>query len=191
MEHWVEFEAMLLNCSAGQPPQHAPGVGIGPDATEVWVDVAMFSNCTVLLDKIKAIVKDEMEFKHETEEDEKNVAFKMLNANVTMTIEQLDNIRKHPKKFVCLNDNIDHRKPQSREAVEAIQGFYQALFPIPSEFELPPGFRNRFLHINELREWHDWQLLLLWWSRLVLLVAIVLFSATLFSARLRRVLRLS
>lgn len=141
--------------------------------------------------QVRGLVTDTLEFKHETEEDEKNVAFKMLNANVTKTMEQLDNVRKFPKKFVCLNDNIDHRKPQSREAVQAIQGFYQAMFPLRSEFELPTSFRNRFLHVGELRDWHDWQLLVLWWSRAAICAVIVLFIGTIYSVKLRRALGVS
>ena len=34
-----------------------------------------------------------------------------------------------------------------------LQDFYESLFPIPSSFELPREYRNRFLHIQELREW--------------------------------------
>jgi hypothetical protein len=41
--------------------------------------------------------------------DEVNVAFKMLPTNTTDALRQLDSIRRRPQKFVCLNDNIDHR----------------------------------------------------------------------------------
>ena len=34
-----------------------------------------------------------------------------------------------------------------------IVDFYEALFPNPSSFELPREYRNRFLHVDELREW--------------------------------------
>jgi UDP-N-acetylglucosamine-lysosomal-enzyme len=38
--------------------------------------------------------------------------------------------------------------------VQAIlQDFYESLLPIPSEFELPREYRNRFTHMDELREW--------------------------------------
>jgi hypothetical protein len=33
--------------------------------------------------------------------------------------------------------------------------FYESLFPIPSQFELPPEYRNRFLHVDDLNKWLD------------------------------------
>ena len=31
--------------------------------------------------------------------------------------------------------------------------FYESLFPIPSQFELPPEYRNRFLNVDDLNKW--------------------------------------
>ena len=31
--------------------------------------------------------------------------------------------------------------------------FYESLYPNPSQFELSPQYRNRFLHTAELNEW--------------------------------------
>ena len=31
--------------------------------------------------------------------------------------------------------------------------FYESLYPTPSQFELSPQYRNRFLHMAELNEW--------------------------------------
>ncbi len=77
----------------------------------------------------------------------------MVRNNATVVTQQLDSIRRQPKKFICLNDNIDHRLSSAREVVEALQNFYEAFFPKRSQFELPAGFRNRFLHMDDLREW--------------------------------------
>jgi hypothetical protein len=52
---------------------------------------------------------------------------------------QLDGIRRDPKKFVCLNDNIDHRKKSAEKVVEALHNFYESIFPKRSQFELPVG----------------------------------------------------
>lgn len=65
----------------------------------------------------------------------------------------LDEIRKHNKKFICLNDNIDHAKRGADLAKLILVDFYESLFPIPSKFEIPGQYRNRFLHLNELKEW--------------------------------------
>ncbi|XP_077868278.1 N-acetylglucosamine-1-phosphotransferase subunits alpha/beta-like, partial [Saccoglossus kowalevskii] len=87
------------------------------------------------------------------------VAFKMIRTNVSHVIGQLDDIRRNPKKFICLNDNIDHSSKEAHVVKAVLQDFYEALFPIPSQFELPREYRNRFLHVQELNEWRryrDW-----------------------------------
>lgn len=65
----------------------------------------------------------------------------------------LDEIRKRKKKFICLNDNIDHSKHGADLAKLILVDFYESLFPIPSKFEIPGQYRNRFLHLDELKEW--------------------------------------
>ena len=42
------------------------------------------------------------------------IAFKMIHTNVSQVVGQLDDIRKRPKKFICLNDNIDHKSEESK-----------------------------------------------------------------------------
>ena len=65
----------------------------------------------------------------------------------------LDDVRKHRKKFICLNDNIDHTKPGADMAKIVLLDFYQSLFPLQSSFEIPGLYRNRFLHLHELKAW--------------------------------------
>ena len=57
------------------------------------------------------------------------------------------------RKFICLNDNIDHSSTDASMVKAVLQDFYESLFPILSQFELSREYRNRFLHIDELREW--------------------------------------
>lgn len=40
-----------------------------------------------------------------------------------------------------------------------LRDFYESMFPIPSQFELPREYRNRFLHMHELQEWYVTQIL--------------------------------
>lgn len=40
-----------------------------------------------------------------------------------------------------------------------LRDFYESMFPIPSQFELPREYRNRFLHMHELQEWYVRQIL--------------------------------
>lgn len=57
------------------------------------------------------------------------------------------------RKFVCLNDNIDHSHKDAQTVKAVLRDFYESMFPIPSQFELPREYRNRFLHVHELQEW--------------------------------------
>jgi hypothetical protein len=45
----------------------------------------------------------------------KDIGFKMVRDNVTQVYRQLDHLRKERPKFICLNDNIDHRKKSAAQ----------------------------------------------------------------------------
>jgi len=47
---------------------------------------------------------------------------------------------------------MNHSNPETKKTLEVIKEFYEALFPIPSTFELPADKPNEFLYINELKE---------------------------------------
>lgn len=83
-----------------------------------------------------------------TEETLDEVAFEMITDDYNKTKDQLDSIRARKTKFVCVNDDM-------REAPEALQAmlrdFYLSFFPYPSQFELPAGEVNPYLHIGPLR----------------------------------------
>lgn len=66
-----------------QEPWDQLGVGIGPDATEVWVNHELFANCTPLMQLYNKTLGDRGLYKYEIESDEVNVAFKMIRDNVT------------------------------------------------------------------------------------------------------------
>lgn len=57
------------------------------------------------------------------------------------------------RKFICLNDNIDHSHKDAATVKAVLRDFYESMFPLPSQFELPREYRNRFLHMEELQEW--------------------------------------
>ncbi|KAK3755467.1 hypothetical protein QZH41_005971 [Actinostola sp. cb2023] len=152
-----KLEKTLINCSLGL------GLDLGPTTSQQehqenkpkpalpLVTESLLSACTEvtkLLNESKGITK---KYKHETVGDE-DIWFKMISNNATLVLTQLDNIRARKKKFVCLNDNIDHS--QNATLVRALLvDFYKSLFPIPSQFELPANFRNRFLYVDDLNEW--------------------------------------
>lgn len=106
---------------------------------------------------------------------EEEIAFKMVRTNVSHVVGQLDDIRKNPRwdeksfsflaffcpkasfcmtrKFICLNDNIDHSHKDAATVKAVLRDFYESMFPLASQFELPREYRNRFLHMEELQEW--------------------------------------
>lgn len=82
------------------------------------------------------------------------MAFKMINENASLVLQQLDWVRKNQRKFICINDNIDHNKEGADVARMVLRDFYESMFPVPSQFELPRQYRNRFLYLWELNEWY-------------------------------------
>lgn len=81
------------------------------------------------------------------------VAFNMLESNLTHVQTKMDVIRRQPRKFICLNDNLDHSSKEAVAVKLAVNEFLKTLFPNPSSFELPIGVRNRFLSLAETRQW--------------------------------------
>ena len=46
------------------------------------------------------------------------------------------------------------RLPGAQDIVSGLRDFYTSMFPKRSEFELPVGLRNKFLYVDDLREYH-------------------------------------
>lgn len=67
-----------------------------------------------------------------------DTAFFMIKSNHSLVSNGLDVIRKHPKKFICLNDDLDHsaRNEETFKVKRTIRSFYESLFPLPSQFEI-------------------------------------------------------
>ncbi len=81
----------------------------------------------------------------------------MLRSNATVLEEELDELRRVRKKFICLNDNLEHGVNHTADAQlhGLLQKFFSSLLPVPSAFERPPGQENRFLYIDQYREWKE------------------------------------
>ncbi|XP_072171737.1 N-acetylglucosamine-1-phosphotransferase subunits alpha/beta-like [Diadema setosum] len=174
----TSLEKLIITCAENitekltQPADSAIEKYYEEKMPQVTKDLLM--HCPPLIDKMQGSVKGQTMYKYELMgEDE--IAFKMIQTNVSKVIGQLDDIRKHPKKFVCLNDNIDHTSKDAYMVKAVLQDFYESLFPIPSQFELPREYRNRFLHIDELREWRRYRDWLRFWTHLSL-GALITFS---------------
>jgi UDP-N-acetylglucosamine-lysosomal-enzyme len=146
-----KLEKALINCSLSMvmtPPRFEENNSKSalPVVTE-----SLLSACDEIINLLNDSKKTTKKYKHETLGDD-DIAFKMISNNATAVLRQLDNIRANKKKFICLNDNIDHS--QDATIVRALLvDFYESFFPTPSQFELPSDYRNRYLYIDELRDW--------------------------------------
>ena len=197
LETLTGMEAMFANCSAGLGPdlqaenaRHLAGLARETyyDANMPQVTKLLFVNCSQVAAKIREKFKPEPKYKT-TILDDADVAFKMLQGNVSRVVGQLDDIRKHPKKFICLNDNIDHGSEEAKTVKAVVQDFYESLLPVPSQFELPREYRNRFLHVDDLAEWkryRDWLRLM---AHLALALLIVFAVATYFGDKIEALQR--
>ncbi|XP_016971565.2 N-acetylglucosamine-1-phosphotransferase subunits alpha/beta [Drosophila rhopaloa] len=80
--------------------------------------------------------------------------FMMLTSNLTEVVESLDRLRRNPRKFNCINDNLDANRSEDNEMVRhLLEDFYLSFFPRRSKFELPPQFRNRYASWRDYQRW--------------------------------------
>ncbi|XP_044763416.1 N-acetylglucosamine-1-phosphotransferase subunits alpha/beta [Coccinella septempunctata] len=154
------FELMLLNCS-----QNAVFKEVKTPKYERYLDShlpviskEMILECPELLKMLELSFGNKKKYKYKIVRNSEGqyIHFKQLNSNVTDVVGQLDEIRSEPRKFVCLNDNLDYAKGSENEFVNSLlQDFYLSLFPLPSTYELPKEYRNKFLHVQDLEEWKN------------------------------------
>lgn len=89
-----------------------------------------------------------------------DLAFVMVTANASKLQSELNNLRRTPKKFICLNDDIDYGQiARSQLAIQEVNlvkqvlnDFYSSFLPHPSPFELPQGEVNSILHVKPYKE---------------------------------------
>ncbi|KAM3858748.1 N-acetylglucosamine-1-phosphotransferase subunits alpha/beta [Diretmus argenteus] len=180
------LEQMLINCSKTLPTNLTQLHLVSP-TQEAYYDPSMPSvtkglivHCKPITDRIHKAFRDQNKYKFEIMGEEE-IAFKMVRTNVSHVVGQLDDIRKNPRKFVCLNDNIDHNHKDAATVKAVLRDFYESMFPLSSQFELPREYRNRFLHMEELHEWRVYRDKLKFWTHCVL-VTLVIFTIISFFA---------
>nr|XP_033809201.1 N-acetylglucosamine-1-phosphotransferase subunits alpha/beta isoform X2 [Geotrypetes seraphini] len=183
------LEHMLINCSKTLPANVTQTWEL-PPTHEAYYDPSLppvtkqlIVNCKPVTDRIRKAFKDKNKYRFETMGEEE-IAFKMIRTNVSHVVGQLDDIRKNPRKFICLNDNIDHSHKDAHTVKAVLRDFYESMFPVPSQFELPRAYRNRFLHMHELREWKTYRDQLKFWTHCVLGTLIVFTVISFFAEQL-------
>ncbi|XP_054001470.1 N-acetylglucosamine-1-phosphotransferase subunits alpha/beta [Hylaeus anthracinus] len=190
----VEFENSITNCSnhvkmskISNPPQGERYL----DSSLPIVSKELITRCESISSKIQSRFGEKKFYPHEIIKAGKNEIFEMLTSNVSLTVQLLDEIRRDPKKFICLNDDMDPLRRSENEIVRALlNDFYRSLYPLRSTFELPLQYRNLFTHRHELFEWRANRAK----ARNLLLCLIVLLLLTtfyhLFYNQMRRVFRM-
>ncbi|XP_076472169.1 N-acetylglucosamine-1-phosphotransferase subunits alpha/beta-like isoform X2 [Babylonia areolata] len=148
----------------------------------------LFTTCEAMVKQVKDKFKARPKYRT-TVLDDSSVAFKMIHGNVSKVVGQLDDIRKNPKKFICLNDNIDHSSEEAKTVKAVVQDFYESMLPVPSQFELPREYRNRFLHMDDLTEWKQYRDWLRFWAHLALVVLVLFTIASYFGDKIEALQR--
>ncbi|XP_034634739.1 N-acetylglucosamine-1-phosphotransferase subunits alpha/beta isoform X1 [Trachemys scripta elegans] len=189
LQDLTSLEQMLINCSKALPA-NITQINVIPPTQEAYYDPNLppvtknlVTNCKPVTDRIRKAYKDKNKYRFEIMGEEE-IAFKMIRTNVSHVVGQLDDIRKNPRKFVCLNDNIDHNHKDAQTVKAVLRDFYESMFPIPSQFELPREYRNRFLHMHELQEWRAYRDKLKFWTHCVLVTLIVFTVISFFAEQL-------
>ncbi|XP_007579207.1 N-acetylglucosamine-1-phosphotransferase subunits alpha/beta [Poecilia formosa] len=183
------LEQMLINCSKTLPTNLTHLHLVSPmqeayyDPNMPPVTKGLVLHCKPITEKIHKAFKDQNKYKFEIMGEEE-IAFKMVRTNVSHVVGQLDDIRKNPRKFICLNDNIDHSHKDAPTVKAVLRDFYESMFPLPSQFELPREYRNRFLHMEELQDWRVYRDKLKFWTHCVLVTLVVFTIMSFFAEQL-------
>ncbi|XP_070153413.1 N-acetylglucosamine-1-phosphotransferase subunits alpha/beta isoform X2 [Polyergus mexicanus] len=176
----MEFENAITNCSHDIILSQIIDVPPGErylDSTLPVVSKELILNCKSVSKKMQSKFGESSRYPHEIIKAGKNEIFEMLISNVSLTVQLLDEIRREPKKFICLNDDMDPIRHSENEIVRALlNDFYRSLYPLRSNFELPAQYRNRFSHRHELLQWRANRVK----ARNLLLCLVVLFLTLIF-----------
>ncbi|XP_051976330.1 N-acetylglucosamine-1-phosphotransferase subunits alpha/beta-like [Xyrauchen texanus] len=189
LQDLTSLEQMLINCSKTLPSNLIQLHSFSP-TQEAYYDPSMppvtkdlVINCKTITERIHKAFRVQNKYKFEIMGEEE-IAFKMIRTNVSHVVGQLDDIRKNPRKFICLNDNIDHSHKEASTVKAVLRDFYESMFPLPSQFELPREYRNRFLHMSELQEWRIYRDKLKFWTHCVLVTLVVFTVMSFFAEQL-------
>ncbi|XP_014209728.1 N-acetylglucosamine-1-phosphotransferase subunits alpha/beta [Copidosoma floridanum] len=190
----VDFENAIINCSrhidlrsvsTQQPP---PSGERYLDSTLPIVRRELILKCDAIINRIRSKFGQRNKYLHKVINAGKDETFEMLTSNVSTTVKVFDRIRSNPKKFICLNDDMDPLRRSENEVVRALlNDFYRSLYPIKSSFELPYQYRNRFTHRHELLEWRAGRIRA---RNAMLLLIILLLSFTFYHAFRHKIRRL-
>jgi UDP-N-acetylglucosamine-lysosomal-enzyme len=135
--------------------------------------------CEPLVAFLRFSLKDAKKYKHTIIDDaEKSIAFRTISSNISQVVSVLDNLRKEPRKFLCLNDDTDPNEETGNKMVHAVLVDYlESVLPVPSSFELPQHYKNKFLYTFELSRWQLYRSILTVTTYLSVMLLIVIVIA--------------
>lgn len=154
LETIKEFERKIEICGEEMPKKTK---GVKPPPFERYyssnlptVTRDLIVSCQEVTKELKAFFSNRNRYRHVIAE-EKDSVFKRLTSDLGYVINALDDIRKSPKKFICLNDDTDPTRAEDNAKVHAFMvDFFESFLPVPSSFELPPEYRNVYLHTKDM-----------------------------------------
>ncbi|XP_054165085.1 N-acetylglucosamine-1-phosphotransferase subunits alpha/beta-like [Oppia nitens] len=120
--------------------------------------MSLVMDCVNVTNKLRKLYEKKQKYNKFEILGEEDVTFKMIRSNATIVGQELDELRKHVKKFMCLNDNIDDHNSDGKhnnisQIKQMLVDFYESIFPMRSQFELPLGQTNRFTCIHDYSQW--------------------------------------
>ena len=108
LEYLTSVEDAFKKCAANQTEREQIGNREEDFDKELpQVTKELFINCGAILDKVEKLKTQRKRFKT-VELDDGDIEFQMIGSNVSTVIGQLDHVRKNQKKFLCINDDMDH-----------------------------------------------------------------------------------
>ncbi|XP_060559210.1 N-acetylglucosamine-1-phosphotransferase subunits alpha/beta-like [Ruditapes philippinarum] len=94
-----------------------------------------FLKCSAIVDYIrrKRILKPKHKYTLDTDD---NYYFIMIRNILIKARWDLNKITDNPRKFIAINDDMDHSKMIATAVELELKNFYKRLFPYPSQYEL-------------------------------------------------------
>nr|XP_057934400.1 N-acetylglucosamine-1-phosphotransferase subunits alpha/beta-like isoform X3 [Doryrhamphus excisus] len=175
----------LITCSKNEVIQnlrtkHRQEVYIDQNMPQITKDLVL--NCKPVTDRIRQAFPDQKKYKYQIM-GEQEIHFRLITNNMASALRHFQEVRTQPKKFICMNDDIDHSKSNAKEVQMKMAEFYHAMFPQPSQFELPKEKINRFLYMDELHKWQAYQDRLRFY-RYCVIVVLVIFTLRFISKKI-------
>lgn len=169
LEHINTFEKILIDCANNLTTQ---GVDLHVPSTPAYeryydsklpiISLKLVMYCDAMVSFLESHLKDRRKYKYTLVENP-DASFKTITSNVSQVVSALDDLRRYPKKFVCINDNTESSEESESDNMlvrAVLVDYLESVLPVPSSFELPPDYRNKFLHTFELETWQLYRSLL-------------------------------